>query len=612
MNSDTAQCVLDISTEMLSAWRSHLLSAREQEHIDAHILGCPTCQRRLQRFDRIAQGLRTQHVPPSGASLWRSVQATISTSEGRPMFSTRKILFGGLGAAAVIALLVVLIFTRLGHVAGNQAILNNTLIVKNAGDLSTTTIMRYSSNDTSNAYLLGLTFNTYDGHDGWALLPPQQSHMVNLPHELVPESPFVKQVQQTIQIVNAPTGPYVYALGEPAAFSFPITAHSDGIPLNSKDQTGSYTDWQAPGAIHNGTRYTATSYVSTATAEQLRKVQFPTQAPDLYSPEFVARYLQLPDDLKDPNDASVLKGQEVIAQAHATNMYDEAVALIEYFHNTFGYTTTPGPVPSDKDVVDFLLTKPAMYCTWFATGFTMMARELGLPARVVEGFSPGSPDPRQPGIKVIKGTDTHAWSQVYFAGYGWINFEPSTGFSGPQLASKPITSTNNAPEPIRPPTTQRQKPPSSPGTTTTPKPNGTGATTTNPVVEDVTVSLSLIIALALLAVLAALAWWRIIFRGLTPIGQAFARMAFLGRFAGAKPLRSQTATEYGAALAERLPGQRPAIEEITQLYVLERWAPAAPEITPTLGERWQQLRGALVRAMLRRRPRRMRSRQESI
>ena len=30
---------------------------------------------------------------------------------------------------------------------------------------------------------------------------------------------------------------------------------------------------------------------------------------------------------------------------------------------------------------------------------------------------------------VVHGSDAHAWTQIYFAGYGWINFEPSASFS---------------------------------------------------------------------------------------------------------------------------------------------------------------------------------------
>jgi hypothetical protein len=365
------------------------------------------------------------------------------------MGSARKIFVGGLGTAAALLLLIVLITYTIDHYTSSQATGDNgktssqvafgdTQTLQGQVNLPATTVMLYTSNNSGDAYMTaGVTLDTFDGHFGWTTHtnPPTQSHYIGTADVIVPESAVVTQVQQTIQLVNAPAGPYVFALGEPGGFSFPITAHSDGIALNSTNTTGSYTDWQVtPGTLNNGTRYTATSFVSTATADQLRKVSSPPPVGSsnaLYPADLLARYRQLPTDLQDSHDASVLQGQRVIAQAKAINMYDEAVALVGYFHHTFSYTSSPGPVPRDKDVVDYLLTKQAMYCTWFATGFTMMARELGLPARIVEGFTPGLNDPDHPGYKIIKGTDAHAWSQIYFPGYGWINFEPSASFTGP-------------------------------------------------------------------------------------------------------------------------------------------------------------------------------------
>jgi hypothetical protein len=57
-----------------------------------------------------------------------------------------------------------------------------------------------------------------------------------------------------------------------------------------------------------------------------------------------------------------------------------------------------------------------------------MARELGLPARYVQGYfvSDGNL-----GLGLVSVTDraAHAWPEVYFRGVGWIPFEPTPGFS---------------------------------------------------------------------------------------------------------------------------------------------------------------------------------------
>ena len=58
----------------------------------------------------------------------------------------------------------------------------------------------------------------------------------------------------------------------------------------------------------------------------------------------------------------------------------------------------------------------------------VMARILGIPARVAVGYTNGQLDPAHHN-HIINGADAHSWTQIYFAGYGWINFEPSAGFS---------------------------------------------------------------------------------------------------------------------------------------------------------------------------------------
>ena len=58
-----------------------------------------------------------------------------------------------------------------------------------------------------------------------------------------------------------------------------------------------------------------------------------------------------------------------------------------------------------------------------------MARSLGLPTRVVVGFTPGQL--RADGLYHVAGLDAHAWDEVWFDGYGWILFDPTPGRGAP-------------------------------------------------------------------------------------------------------------------------------------------------------------------------------------
>ena len=53
----------------------------------------------------------------------------------------------------------------------------------------------------------------------------------------------------------------------------------------------------------------------------------------------------------------------------------------------------------------------------------MMAREVGIPSRVAVGFLPG--ERVEDNTWEVSIRDMHAWPELYFAGYGWVRFEPT-------------------------------------------------------------------------------------------------------------------------------------------------------------------------------------------
>ena len=51
----------------------------------------------------------------------------------------------------------------------------------------------------------------------------------------------------------------------------------------------------------------------------------------------------------------------------------------------------------------------------------VMARSLGLPARVAVGYAPG--ERVDEGIFQYRKKNAHAWAEIYFPRYGWQIFE---------------------------------------------------------------------------------------------------------------------------------------------------------------------------------------------
>ncbi|WP_175009545.1 MULTISPECIES: DUF3488 and transglutaminase-like domain-containing protein [unclassified Cellulosimicrobium] len=108
----------------------------------------------------------------------------------------------------------------------------------------------------------------------------------------------------------------------------------------------------------------------------------------------------------------------------ATTRYDQALALQTYFRDIsqFTYSTEVPPGDSGDAVWDFLQDRTG-YCVQFATSMTMMARTLGIPARLGVGFLPG--ERVDDSSWQVTGRDSHAWPELYFPGQGWVRFEPT-------------------------------------------------------------------------------------------------------------------------------------------------------------------------------------------
>jgi hypothetical protein len=56
----------------------------------------------------------------------------------------------------------------------------------------------------------------------------------------------------------------------------------------------------------------------------------------------------------------------------------------------------------------------------------VLARAIGLPARLVTGYASGSYD-ASAAEYIVSAADAHSWPEIYFSGIGWVEFEPTAG-----------------------------------------------------------------------------------------------------------------------------------------------------------------------------------------
>lgn len=168
--------------------------------------------------------------------------------------------------------------------------------------------------------------------------------------------------------------------------------------------------------VPEGTTYTVTGTFDDPTVEQLRAASVPTG-------ESVERYLTLPEL---PN--SLVAYSSSVTRAAATP-YQRAVAIERAVRNEREVSRSAISGSALWRLEAFLFGEPGTAgarigtSEQFAATFAVVARQSGLPTRVVVGFKPGRD--QDDGSRVVAGADALAWPEVYFDGLGWVPFSPT-------------------------------------------------------------------------------------------------------------------------------------------------------------------------------------------
>ena len=133
-----------------------------------------------------------------------------------------------------------------------------------------------------------------------------------------------------------------------------------------------------------------------------------------------ARYLQLPATISD--DTFELAERNTSPEF---NWFVQSEQIAEYLRKNYTYTGVDKfPQKADDYVYEFLFKTGAGENIHFASAFVILNRCIGIPSRLVTGFSPGTLD-KTSGVRKIKGVDAHAWAEVYVPNMGWVPFDPT-------------------------------------------------------------------------------------------------------------------------------------------------------------------------------------------
>lgn len=227
-----------------------------------------------------------------------------------------------------------------------------------------------------------------------------------------PVLPGRSLLTQEFEIV-ARHGTQLFAANQPIATGPVKPSESPETRLRFSAPDGS------PLVFGQGSSYSVQSQVTTQVTDvALRAI------PAEYPAELAAVYLQLPAGL--PQRVRDLARRVV---GDAATPFDQAVRIQDYLRHSYEYTLNVPPPPAGRDVVDyFLYDAPGGFCSYYSTAMAVMLRSQGIAARVASGYATGTYD-YQRGAYRVTPYNAHAWVEVYFPGYGWIEFEPTAALA---------------------------------------------------------------------------------------------------------------------------------------------------------------------------------------
>ena len=348
--------------------------------------------------------------------------------------------------------------------------------------------------------------------------------------------------------------------------------------------------WRFKESTEENGAYRMISLVSIATDDDLRG------ASAEYDNFLSDHYLQLPASL--PDRVSDLAER---LTTNADNPLDKALAIQEYLRGPeFTYSLDIEPPPIDADGVDwFLFESKIGYSDYFSSSMAVMLRSAGVPARIAAGYAPG--ELNEDGQRVIRDSDSHGWVQVYFPGYGWIDFEPTPNWPtharnlrAPQFATGSTDPFEEDPEGLF---ADLESDPFVEGafddTDVTVNPGSLLLERYGEYVLWVLISVASVVGAWLLGYLA----WNFGLGSLGPEARLYAKMTRLGWLGGIGRKPDQTPLEYASQMGALVPGVSDGASLIAWAYAAVRYGSGDEdeERQASASEAWSSIRFSLIR-----------------
>ena len=416
-------------------------------------------------------------------------------------------------------------------------------------------------------YWRATVFDRYTGV-GWTASATELKRVAPNEESLAPfPSNMRREITQTVT-VRFPDGDLLVAAAQPARLNLTTDIRYFLVRTN-EGIYGDFTILRADHRLQAGAQYEVASLISEADEQSLRTAG--TNYPNWVR----ERFLQLPDSLPQR-----VRDLAAVITAGKTNPYDRARALEDWLRANIIYDEGVAAPPPDRDGVDYtLFDRRQGYCNYYASAMAVLARSLGIPARLASGYTLGRADGS---IYHIKESDAHTWPELYFEGYGWIEFEPTASKATivrlERPASTPTADTTTNEGDASADSEARRNRRNRFEDDSLPPDAGTGgsASFTLPVDPAVAIVGGSAIGLFILGALALVALqlvWVLNVRKLPPASRAYAEIFRFARWLGLQLNRAHTPYEQAEVLKERLPDKQEEITRVSSLYVREQYSP---------------------------------------
>ncbi|MFQ5522704.1 MAG: transglutaminaseTgpA domain-containing protein [Acidimicrobiia bacterium] len=205
------------------------------------------------------------------------------------------------------------------------------------------------------------------------------------------------------------------------------------------------------GVLARGTDGELSPLFANAAEAGVFQVAGATPARQSLPPPDLGFYTKIPDDLP-----TAIRDIALERTRGATTDFERAWMLQYWFRDSgdFTYSTDVSTGHSALRLEEWLADPRSRnyrigYCEQFAASMAVLGRALGIPSRVVWGFTPGTTVVRD-GVEVIEIRDTnaHAWVEMWMEGVGWVRFDPTPrGEFQPESLTAAFDPTAFTPEP---------------------------------------------------------------------------------------------------------------------------------------------------------------------